>query len=301
MDRGEKERLERQKVKEIVARNAKRRRASKHAGISSPGRNMAASPNCESLAEESILITESVPDNGLRSSPVAGAEILDARDVYTSPKLGSSSMDNNFANDLPSPSWVTSYSYLSEPETFLSQSEPRDTSTGPDSTSNTGYYAGTPDQNISAPEAIRSNTVDNSSLVKSREHEATLLMHYLDRVFPLQYRFYRPSETDDGRGWLLALLTRTKPLYHAALSLSALHLQVLQNIRAEEREERTADTSVELYKHHDLALKELQHYIQLEQQTDDVNGKLQVLACTVQFISFEVRQFSCLGQATDDM
>lgn len=49
------------------------------------------------------------------------------------------------------------------------------------------------------------------------QEEANLIMHYLDHVFYIQFRFYSPTVSEPGRGWFLSLLTRTKPLYHAAL------------------------------------------------------------------------------------
>ncbi|KPM41353.1 hypothetical protein AK830_g5178 [Neonectria ditissima] len=52
---------------------------------------------------------------------------------------------------------------------------------------------------------------------------STLLMHFLDNVFPLQYPMYRPDITKGGRGWLLNLLLGSKPFYHAALALSVYH------------------------------------------------------------------------------
>jgi len=48
-------------------------------------------------------------------------------------------------------------------------------------------------------------------------------MHFLDNVFPLQYPMYKPEIVEGGRGWLLTLLHRTEPFYHAALALSAYH------------------------------------------------------------------------------
>jgi C6 transcription factor Pro1 len=48
-------------------------------------------------------------------------------------------------------------------------------------------------------------------------------MHYLGFILPLQFLFYQHSVADGGRGWLLALLLQTRPLYHAALSLAAWH------------------------------------------------------------------------------
>ncbi|KAG0653037.1 Pestheic acid cluster transcriptional regulator 3 [Hyphodiscus hymeniophilus] len=53
------------------------------------------------------------------------------------------------------------------------------------------------------------------------DSQASLLMHYLDVVFPGQFPFYNPSSSDGGRGWLLLIILRTKPLYHAALSMAA--------------------------------------------------------------------------------
>ncbi|KAF7871635.1 hypothetical protein EAF04_003742 [Stromatinia cepivora] len=51
--------------------------------------------------------------------------------------------------------------------------------------------------------------------------EAALLMHVLDNVFPLQYPMYKPEVAKGERGWLLSLLLKTKPLYHASIGLSA--------------------------------------------------------------------------------
>jgi hypothetical protein len=57
------------------------------------------------------------------------------------------------------------------------------------------------------------------------EDQAGLLMHFFDHVLPLQFRFYNPSVLEGGRGWLLSILTRTKPLYLVALNLAAYHQQ----------------------------------------------------------------------------
>lgn len=121
--------------------------------------------------------------------------------------------------------------------------------------------------------------------------EAELLMHYLDHVFALQFRFYSPSIQSGGRGWLLWLLTETKPLYHAALSLGALHQHSILARTA--RGHHYHDTLNELNEHHNRALQELQIFLQssYEVSADTQLGrkrKLQILACGVQFISFEL-------------
>ena len=121
--------------------------------------------------------------------------------------------------------------------------------------------------------------------------EAELLMHYLDHVFALQFRFHTPSVANGGRGWLLWLLTETKPLYHAALSLGALHQHSL--LARSARGQRYHDTLNELNEHHSRALQELQIFLQSSYEVSTGVGsgrkrRLQILACGVQFISFEL-------------
>ncbi|KAG4437455.1 hypothetical protein IFR05_007060 [Cadophora sp. M221] len=62
----------------------------------------------------------------------------------------------------------------------------------------------------------------SSDIVTVSRDETVLLMHFLDHVFPLQHPI-KPDIADGGRSWLLSLLLRTKPLYHASLALSAYH------------------------------------------------------------------------------
>lgn len=56
--------------------------------------------------------------------------------------------------------------------------------------------------------------------------EFFLLMHFIDKVFSLQYPLYQPAVVEGGRGWLLAVLLRTKSLYYSALALSAYHRRI---------------------------------------------------------------------------
>lgn len=125
--------------------------------------------------------------------------------------------------------------------------------------------------------------------------EAELLMHYLDHVFHLQFRFHSPSVRTGGRGWLLWLLIRTGPLYHAALSLSALHQHVIlhrkENADHSETSDHFSTTFHELNEYHGRTLQELQVCLQTS-QTDtghpDVGRQIEILACGVQLISFQV-------------
>ncbi|TGO55302.1 hypothetical protein BOTNAR_0248g00180 [Botryotinia narcissicola] len=111
------------------------------------------------------------------------------------------------------------------------------------------------------------------------DQEASLMMHYLDHVFFIQFRFHTPS-LSSGRGWLLSLLTKTKPLYHAALSLSAFHRQSL--LLEQESGQAEIDYLHELQHHYDLALKGLQDFIQINNKNASeqgaFDGNIQILA-----------------------
>jgi hypothetical protein len=76
--------------------------------------------------------------------------------------------------------------------------------------------------NRGSPPIVTDSPSSDFSVVPE-EIDADLLMHYLDHVFPLQFPFYKPSIAAGGRGWLLSILTTTKPLYHAAISLASYH------------------------------------------------------------------------------
>lgn len=123
------------------------------------------------------------------------------------------------------------------------------------------------------------------------DYEANLMMHYLDEVFYIQWRFYTPSLATGGRGWLLSLLTHTKPLYHAALSLSAFHQQSLL-CSGQDAGKTQISTLNELEGHYNTTLQELQLFIHACNENGSAEEtfakNMQILACTVELISFEV-------------
>ncbi|VUC30903.1 unnamed protein product [Clonostachys rosea] len=85
------------------------------------------------------------------------------------------------------------------------------------------------DQTLANPEPIvsHSQTVDNGATnalkVNPQAGDYSLIMNFIDSVFPLQLPLYKPDAATGGRGWLLSLLFRTKALYHAVLALGAYH------------------------------------------------------------------------------
>lgn len=116
-------------------------------------------------------------------------------------------------------------------------------------------------------------------------------MHFIDNVFPLQYPCYKPSIAEGGRGWVISLLLRTKPLYHACLALASFHRgAVLLELR---RGPCSTVVVVEQEKHLAICLKDF-----LEAVTNVASlvggfqcpkNNLGLMACIVQLIYFEVR------------
>ncbi|KAK9366157.1 fungal-specific transcription factor domain-containing protein [Lipomyces kononenkoae] len=120
--------------------------------------------------------------------------------------------------------------------------------------------------------------------------ESILLMHFLDNVFPLQYPMYKPGTLDGGRGWLLTLLLRTKPLYHATLAVSAYYRRM--TILAENHQSSPVAGLIEQEKHLGICLTEFQRILKSVDQSVrkgycPSNG-LGITALVVQLIFFEL-------------
>lgn len=125
--------------------------------------------------------------------------------------------------------------------------------------------------------------------VVPEEVDTELLMHYLDHVFPLQFPFYKPSVVSGGRGWLLSILTTTKPLYYAAISLAAYHRQSMLCRDSASKHHGLDLESLE--RQYARALSELRQYLakigdKKEARTQVEN--VDVLSCLVMLISLEV-------------
>jgi hypothetical protein len=85
-------------------------------------------------------------------------------------------------------------------------------------------------------------------------------MYFLDVVFPLQYPMYRPSFMEEGRGWILSLLLRSKPFYFTALALSAQYQKASNAAASSTNSLSEQETQQSLY------LMELQPYIRNVEQ-----------------------------------
>jgi len=131
------------------------------------------------------------------------------------------------------------------------------------------------------------------------EDETGLLMHYLDYVFPLQFPFYKHSPASGGRGWLLSLLLKAEPLYHAALSVASYHQHYELYCEVFENRYGTSAMLNDLppcsrlnaqLRRHTLAIERLQQYLEkLRSKTGmTLNEQIELLSCMVLLISLEV-------------
>lgn len=117
--------------------------------------------------------------------------------------------------------------------------------------------------------------------------ELNLVMHYLDHIFPRLCPFFKYTPTDDGRGWLLNLFLRTKPLCALAICISACDKAQLVLGALNETPQP----------HHDLENRRIQIHSDTRVHIGrlmDQNGAYQMaaaveaLACIMHLILFEV-------------
>jgi hypothetical protein len=132
--------------------------------------------------------------------------------------------------------------------------------------------------------------------------ESILLMHYLDIVFYLQYPMYKSSVENGGRGWVLSLLLRTKPLYHAALALSAYHRGALL-LATQRGGQQDPENLAEQEKHLAKFFEEFQRatnrvgrFVE-ERQPGDC---MAILSCIVQLVFFEVSSSIATGAQSNE-
>ncbi|CAG8423415.1 unnamed protein product [Penicillium salamii] len=113
---------------------------------------------------------------------------------------------------------------------------------------------------------------------------ACLLMHYLDQVFAWQFPYFCSTSRLGNRGWLLYLLMKRGPLYHAILSLSSLHQSAILGSEEEFQQKEKA------LEHHSRALREFCKFMSEERgRLLDDNARLaEFLACSLIMISCEV-------------
>ncbi|KAL2259691.1 hypothetical protein VTK26DRAFT_6529 [Humicola hyalothermophila] len=131
----------------------------------------------------------------------------------------------------------------------------------------------------------------NLQATLSQEQEAQTTMMYLDYVFPFVFPFYRPAFPDFGRGWLLALLTKNKALFHSALSLAGYFGGVIIGRDKDPSPQCKSHSSEALHTQHVLALEWLQREMQdiiTRGVKDNLVEANRVMASIIQLMTAEV-------------
>lgn len=112
-------------------------------------------------------------------------------------------------------------------------------------------------------------------------------MYYLDHLFPRMCPLFRYSPADNGRGWLLNLLLRTKPLCAAAVCLS----------ECDRKQFDVRPLSDSPQSHHDLEMRHVHIITDLRDHLSHLSAKtgarrmaaaVEALACIMHLIMFEV-------------
>lgn len=120
--------------------------------------------------------------------------------------------------------------------------------------------------------------------------EATLLMHYLDYVFFIQFPFYDDSFSSTGRGWLFTLLAGEESTYSATLALSnclprSSHIQMQMAANGESHLKVNNKYYTSALRRLQLSLAEAPNW----SASVRFSRSLQATTCMLQLIFFEVR------------
>jgi len=125
---------------------------------------------------------------------------------------------------------------------------------------------------------ISSKYPEKSILREDKEDE--LFMHYLDKVFYIQYPFYNSRNTQ-SRLWLFSILRRVRSVYHATLALSERHIQSMV--------ESSLQIQANKMNYYDMALRELELSIaECSRGTDSLIHNVEGSTCILQILFCEV-------------
>ncbi|KAG4437135.1 hypothetical protein IFR05_007397 [Cadophora sp. M221] len=152
----------------------------------------------------------------------------------------------------------------------------------------------TPESTVSlnTPSAFsNSQDLDVSSLSLSQdERELSLIMSYLDYVFPVLFPFYRPSMLEGSRSWILVLILKNRGIYHTIISLASFFFSVVPIVQSSDYKMCESMNLEELQKQADLAIKTVLHdSLELSSQTEQpLRDSADLMGNVVQLLSFEI-------------
>jgi hypothetical protein len=217
-----------------------------------------ASPESSQRASASTLISsalrEDIAQNCIEFSTEA---VLEAPMPLCQPKLSASCHDTYVSKESISSNQVCSSSFLQESFSLPS-----------------GIMGHHPSSPSSVSESILRRGVEDS-----------LLMHYLDHVFYVQYPFYH-SGSRQGRGWLFSILRRAKSAYYTALALSEHHQY--STLPQHGCISRSPHRLRERGGHYDQALREMQLILATWTGNLDLSRNIDILASILLLLFWEV-------------
>ena len=152
----------------------------------------------------------------------------------------------------------------------------------------------TPNSSVSLSTRQKSDRLlelDIPSLSLSQdERELSLIMTYLDHVFPVLFPFYRPSILEGSRAWMLVLIMKNRGIYHTIISLASFFFSVVPMLPGSENKMCASMTSEELQKQADLAIKTvLRDSLELSKQEEQpLRESADLMGNVVQLLSFEI-------------
>lgn len=116
---------------------------------------------------------------------------------------------------------------------------------------------------------------------------------FLDYAFPFLFPFYRPSIFEGGRGWLLATLRNSMPLFHTAMGFSTYFFTLVMANIADGQDEHAACRQLierKLTSHIDNAISSIRkgiQYLHASPVPISVFGKAHLLEGVVQLLVFD--------------
>lgn len=149
--------------------------------------------------------------------------------------------------------------------------------------------------NLSSAEDSRPDRDVTNPVVLGVENDIDLDLEivFLDYAFPFLFPFYRPSIFEGGRGWLLATLRNSMPLFHTAMGFSTYFFTlVMANIADGQDEHEACRRLIErkLTSHIDNAISSIRKGIQdlhASPMPISVFGKAHLLEGVVQLLVFD--------------
>lgn len=214
-------------------------------------------------------------DGGEKEKLVA----LELKDVVkrTSRRKGVSRIDTSSITLAPKPTDISVKEFSPSLKTDLQITEDYFMLDSPPRGQSESYISNTSAELNSLPVPQSDGTDDSAQNVE----DAIFLMHFIDTVFSLQFPTYSPDVIDGGRGWLLVILLRSKPFYHAALAISSYHRRMI--VLAETNQQFQIAAMSQQENHLGASLSLINH-----QAEDYSTIDLGIAMCNVQFVFYEV-------------